>query len=285
MENTAIAFGTFDGLHLGHKAVINNVLISGYKPLALSFSVPPKFADGYSGKLLMTRETKSLELKKLGTEPVLLDFNYVKDLSPEEFLDKVLIKYSPKLISVGFDFRFGKGAVGDIESLKIYCNEHNIDLKVSKPVTVQNTVVSSSKIRKLVKLGDITAANGMLGYPFFFSQKVVKGDQRGRTIGFPTINQNYPAEMVCPKLGVYAGYTEIDGLVYKTVTNIGFRPTFKTDKVTAETYILNYSGDIYNKNIRINLLKFLREEKKFNSLDELKNAIEIDKQRAIEINL
>ncbi len=280
MKKKAIAFGTFDGLHIGHTAVIKNAISSEYETIVLTFDTPPRF-DSADGMLIMTPKTKENELKKMGTTPVFMDFNEVKNIPPEEFLEQVNEKFGPSLFSIGDDFRFGKNAGGDKNSFKAFCDKKGILCKVLSQVKVNGLVASSSNIRAFLKGGDIALANKMLGRPFFFEGEIKKGDQRGRTIGFPTINQIYPTELVCPKFGVYVTQTEIEGKTYKSITNIGLRPTFETKTVTAETFIFDFSENVYGKMAKVSLLSFLREEKKFSSLSELKNAILSDKDNAI----
>lgn len=280
MKKIAIAFGTFDGLHIGHKAVIDNVLLKGYTPLALSFSLPPKFKDP-SGNLIMTAKTKEKELEKLGVTPIFMNFEEVKDILPKEFLEKVYNRLRPSLISFGHDFRFGKNAQGDSGLIKAFAKEKGIEYTECSPVTALSQTVSSSAIRQYISSGDIKSANIMLGRPFFFEGTVIKGDQRGRTIGFPTINQEYPTELVKPKYGVYLTEAVVSDKKYKAVTNVGIRPTFKTEKVMAETFIFDFSGSLYGETVKISFLDFLREEKKFSSLEELKTAITADKNKAL----
>ncbi len=277
-KKTAIAIGTFDGLHKGHKAVIEGVLLAEHTPIALSFKMPPKFNNA-NGNLLMTLSEKEATFKEMGIEPYFMEFSQVKDILPNDFLKIVVEKYNPALIAVGSNFRFGKNASGDVTLLSDFCKENGIICKVLEPVTEKSEIISSSKVREYIKNGDISLANGMLGYPFAFEGEIIRGDQRGRTIGFPTINQKYPDELTVPKNGVYLSATEIDGKVYKSLTNIGIRPTFETEKVTSETHILNFSGDLYGKSAKIRLYRFLRAEERFSSLDELKNAIEKDKEQ------
>ena len=279
MHKYAIAFGTFDGLHLGHMAVLNRVREGGFTPLALTFDVPPKMPDKKA--LILKPETKCKQIEKLGITPVVMDFNEIKDISPLEFLNRVYEKYSPALISTGFNYRFGKDAAGNTDTLENFCKEKGIEYIMSAPIKVGENIVSSTNIRKFIAEGDMTSATAQLGRSFFFEGEIVHGDKRGRTIGFPTINQVYPTGLVCPKYGVYSGYTEIEGNSYRSVTNVGMRPTFKTEYVTAETYLFDFCGDVYGKNARVHLCDFIRSETKFSSLEELEKALKKDKEAAI----
>lgn len=281
MKKTAIALGTFDGLHIGHMSVIKAVLDSGFYPLALSFASPPKY-EVCTHNLLMTAKDKKENLELLGAQPVFMDFDKVKGIEATDFLKQLVQKYNPAVFSFGFDFRFGKDALGNAETIISFCKANNIEYKMSPPVTALNQKVSSSVIREFVANGDMESANAMLGKYFCFKEQITKGDQRGRTIGFPTINQIYPKDLVIPKLGVYATITEIDGKKYRSVTNIGHRPTFKTENITAETYIFDFKDCAYSKAAKISLVSFIRKEEDFGSLDRLKEAIESDKIKAAE---
>lgn len=281
MPEYAVALGTFDGLHSGHKAVLSNILKEGLLPLVLTFDLPPKINQ--KSNLLMTPEDKIKALNKLGIKTEVMDFNKVKDISPNEFLSFIKKEYSPKIIATGYDFRFGKGASGDTSLIADFCKNNNMSYICTDAVLEDLMPVSSTRIRELIKTGEVKKASKMLGRNFAFSGEVNHGDERGRTIGFPTVNIAYPTELVIPKFGVYASLTEIDGKFYKSVTDIGVRPTFKTDFVISETNIMDFSSDVYEKNVTIHLVDFIREETKFSSLNELKSAIENDKKIAEEV--
>ena len=143
-------------------------------------------------------------------------------------------------------------------------------------VSVNGEPVSSTRIREHLKNGEIEAANALLTFPFSFTAEVISGDRRGRTIGFPTINQKYPSELIPLKFGVYRSKIIADGSEYEGITNIGIRPTFKTDYIISETYIIGFSGNLYGKSVKVEPLKFVRGEVKFSSVDELKRQIAAD---------
>ncbi len=228
-------------------------------------------------ELIMTFEDKCNAIKKLGFQEIkALDFSVVRNISLTEFMEYLYTEYNPKYISCGFDYRFGKGGKGDVNILKQFCDQKGIELCVCREMQNEGETISSTSIRQMLKNGEIEKANLLLLNPFCFSAKVIKGKSIGRTIGFPTINQKYPDELVKVKFGVYKTRISFDTEVYEGITNIGIKPTVKSDFVLSETYIKNFSGDIYGKTVKIELLKFLREEKKFSSLDELKNQIKID---------
>ena len=272
---TAIAFGTFDGVHIAHRKVLD--LPKTHKRIAVTFLQPPKMYFSNSAELLMTFEQKCQTLKEIGFDEIYpLDFEKVKNADPKDFLQGVFEKYNPTLISCGFDYRFGKDAKGDVSLLNEFCQKNGITLKVCDEVEYEGNKVSSTMIRNLLKQGEIEKANALLMNPFSFSATVLSGDKRGRTIGFPTINQKYPQQLVKIKFGVYKTKVLFDGKEYYGVTDIGLRPTYETDYVISETYIKDFSGDLYGKEVKITLLEFIREEKKFSSLGELKKQIEKD---------
>ena len=270
MEQYAIALGMFDGVHIGHRAVLQAAIDSGFKSLAVTFdSLPFK-----NGGILMTPQIKEESLKAVGIDKVIfLNFEEVKDLVPFEFLDKLCHKYSVAKIVCGFNYRFGRKAEGTTQFLREYCRERGIIFDEIPPVTYKGAPVSSTLIKELLSGGEVEKAEALLTTPFYFKAKVEKGDKRGRTIDFPTANQRYPENYVTLKNGVYQTVITVNGKEYDGVTNIGFRPTYPTNNLTAETHILNYSGDCYGKEIKLQVIKFLRDEKKFNSLEELKRAI------------
>ena len=282
LSKNAIALGTFDGVHIGHRMVLN--LPDDYKKTAVTFALPPKSVLSGNKGLITTIDDKCRILKDLGFEDIeLLEFEKIRNMSAIEFLNFLKQKYNPDYISCGFNYKFGKNGAGTTETLKNYCLENSITLNVSDCVEKDGIPVSSTVIRNMLSNGDIVGANKLLSMPFSFEGEVVSGDKRGRTLGFPTINQKYPEELVKVKFGVYKTRVEFDGKHYIGITNIGIRPTYKTDYVTSETYISGFSGNLYGKNVRITLLEFLREERKFSNSTELKNQIEADLKNIKEI--
>ncbi len=271
MQN-AVALGTFDGIHLGHQGVLN--LPENYKKTVITFKAPPRCVLTGKVELLLTSEDKNSTLKNMGIDDIIsLDFKEVMDISAEDFLLNVYNEIKPSLISCGFNNRFGKDGKGDTKLLGKFCKEKGIIFNCCEPIEFEGETVSSSLIRNLLKTGEIEKANRLLYKPFYFENEVISGFKRGRTIGFPTINQEYPAELVKLKFGVYKTKVCFDGKELEGITNIGLRPTFKTDYPISETYIKGFSGDLYGKRIKIIPLKFIREEEKFSSLEELKIQI------------
>lgn len=274
MIKTAVALGTFDGIHSGHKAVLKAALESGFEPAAVIFPVPPKVMMGDSSGILMSTEEKMIALKEMGFSKVhFLDFQKIRDYSPEKFLDYLRNNFNCAFISCGFNYHFGKNGAGNTAFLSEYCKKNGIELSIIQPVKINGEIVCSTLIRKLLQNGEVNKANEMCLKPFGFSSEIVHGDARGRTIGFPTVNQIYPEKLCRVKFGVYKSEITVNGKKYKGITNIGIRPTYKNDFVSAETYILNFSGDIYGAVADLRLMGFIRPEQKFEDIESLKSAI------------
>lgn len=274
MKN-AIALGTFDGVHKGHRKVLD--LPDDCRKIVITFSSPPKALLLGKNELITNLKTKIELLKNIGIEEIeILDFNKVKDMTPIEFLDFIYKKYSPSLISCGFNYRFGKNGQGDTELLGEYCNQKGIAFKCCEPVTETDKPISSTLIREFIKNGEIEKANLLLTRPFSFKANVISGQKKGRTIGFPTVNQKYPTDLVLAKFGVYKSKVFVFDKEYYGITYIGKRPSFGSEYVISETYIKDFSGDLYGQEVKISLLKYLREEMKFSSFEELKNQVKMD---------
>lgn len=277
----AVALGTFDGFHSGHKMVIEKTKLSYAESAVLLFDEhPQKVLFHKSPGELITRSERDKLLKKWNIKPITISFSEIMSLSYEEFFYKILLeKIGATALSCGFNYRFGAKAEGNAEILKALCKKENIELFVSEAVEFEGEPVSSTRIRNLIKQGDIESANAMLQREFSYDFVVVHGDARGRTIDSPTINQFFTEDFVVPQYGVYASFSIIDGKKYPSVTNIGVRPTIEGySKERSETNIVGFDGDLYDKNISVHLLKKIREEMKFNNLDELRNQIAKDRE-------
>lgn len=276
----ALALGTFDGFHLGHKKVIDNAIASNKTPKVLLFNEhPQKVITKKSPGELITESQKKELLDKWGIEPIIIDFGDIMNFTYEEFFYEILLKkLGVTALSCGFNYHFGSKAQGNTEKLSALCKKENIELFISDAVEYKNEPVSSTRIRKAIKNGDIEEANAMLGREFSYDFLVVHGDARGRTIDSPTINQFFTEDFIVPEYGVYASYAVIDGEKYSSVTNVGVRPTIEGfSKERSETNIIGFTGDLYDKNISVHLLKKIREEMRFSGLDELKNQIAKDR--------
>ncbi len=269
---TAIVLGTFDGLHAGHRAVIEKA--NGFYSIAVTFDIPPKSVQTGEPQLLMSPEDRIERLKKLGIDKVdTQNFHDVKDIDAGVYLEKLKQKYNPQRIVCGFNYRFGKNAAGDTSLIADFCNKNDIEFVCVPAVKQGETILSSTNIRSLLREGKMGEAVSQIYGGFSFTAPVIHGDARGRNWGFPTANQEYPKDFVKIKFGVYISRVTIDGKRYDAITNVGIRPTFKTDTVGCETFIKDFSGDVYGKQMKTELVKFVRGEQKFSSIDELKNAI------------
>lgn len=269
---TAIILGTFDGLHAGHRAVIEKA--AGSFSVAVTFDIPPKSILTGEPQLLILPEERAKRIKQLGINQVeMQNFNQVKDINANDYLELLKQKYNPSRIVCGFNYRFGHKAEGDTELLFDFCQKNGIEFICVPAVQKDGTTVSATNIRNLLREGKIDEASSQIYGGFSFTAPVLHGDARGRLLGFPTANQIYPEELVKVKFGVYISHVTIDGKEYKAITNVGIRPTYRTDTVGCETFIKDFSGDIYGKMMKTELLYFVREERKFSSIEELKNAI------------
>ena len=283
---SAVALGFFDGLHLGHIEVIKRALLKdGLCSVVFTFNDKtslPKFS-GKKGHCIITHEQKTEIFAGLGVEMVYApDFSDVRDYSAREFVERILRdKLCASFVVCGYDFRFGKGGEGNPETLKALCAENGIECEVVPAVTVDGETVSSTVIRDLIRAGDIETANRYLGYELSYKLPVTEGKKIGRTIGFPTINQEIPDYMVKPKNGVYKSWTIVKGKTYRSITNIGVKPTvdYKGESIM-ETHIIGFDGNLYGKHIRVVLREFIRDEVKFDSLDQLKNQLDLDKKKS-----
>lgn len=281
-KNLALALGYFDGVHLGHQKVIKSAVDyaqnNGKKSAVITFKDHPCcYFYGVCPKYILSRKQREEEIAKLGVDFLYeLDFNEtLAGLSAEEYLKNILIKYfSPAAISTGFNHHFGARKSGDAEFLR----QHQDRFKYFEipPQKINNEIISSTAIRNYLNKGEIAKANEMLGKNFSISGKVIEGQKLGRKLGFRTANLIYPAEIVDIPFGVY----EVQTTYGKGITNFGIRPTVSsTKKAVLETHILNFDRDIYGEEIRVEFLRMLRKEQKFNSLDELKRQITIDINR------
>lgn len=288
-EGSAVALGNFDGVHLGHQKIIA-VCVSlakkeGLASVVWSFAEHPgKFLGGGKsfGSILNLQEKTRLFME-MGVDLFMAEnFAAVRDLSPREFCRKILVETCrARVVVCGFDFRFGKGAQGTGETLKEILEPQGVRVVVVEPVLQNGEKVSSTAIRAFLEAGDMESAARLLGRPYFVSLPVEHGKELGRKLGFPTINQNFPADFAPLKKGVYAVRVNFDGKEYRGVCNIGSRPSVDDgEKVNIETHILDFSGDLYGKTIRVNFDSFLRNEKKFATLEELKNQVRLDKEHA-----
>ncbi|MDR0974859.1 MAG: riboflavin biosynthesis protein RibF [Ruminococcus sp.] len=285
---TSIAIGLFDGVHLGHKAVLETAvkigIEQGFTPSAVTFmgDISPQ----KNVKLILSEKDRVNHIKQYGIKEVFrFDFNEIKNLKPIEFILKLRDNYGAWHIVCGEDFRFGKDRAGDINTLALLCEKLGIGFTVTPELLINGEKISSGKIRSLLENREIKAANELLGYDFYYKLKVIHGKEIGRKLGFPTINQFIPNEFIRIKNGVYLSKIEVDEKTYSGITNYGNKPTVDyAGEPILETYIDAFDGEIYGKNVKVFPKKYLRPEMKFNNLDELKLQIEEDKKHIYEWN-
>ena len=278
---TAVALGLFDGVHLGHQKVIGQAAAKkadDVKPAVFTFKTDSVTSKGHDGRIemLLTDDEKSRHFESLGVECMFSpEFSHFKDMSDEEFVRVVLKEKLNACFAVcGEDFRFGKNAAGNADKLREFGEKYGIEVSIVGQVSLNGEAVSSTEIRRCIRNGDISKANAMLGYKYGYTLPVEHGFERGRTWNFPTINQAIPKGLVLPRFGVYCSKVEIGGRKYIGVTNIGVKPTVKVNIAPlAETYILGYEGDLYGRTVTVELYEFVREERVFDSFDELKAEI------------
>ncbi len=286
MRKTAVALGSFDGLHRGHMSVIACTADfereCGLSPHVLLFdNHPALILKGSAPDKILQDSLRNEILAKEGVERTVIPFIYIKDMDCREFFNEIIIgKMNAGAVCCGWNYRFGNGGEGDCETLKALCDEYGVLLKIVPHVDYDSEPISSTRIRKAVENGDIPLANAMLGREFRYKSTVISGHQRGRLIGAPTINQHFDKNFVLPKKGVYASVTVVEGTEYPSVTNIGLRPSFENEDFRSETCILGFSGDLYGQDIEVRLVEYLRDEIKFDSMEMLSAQIEKDAKKS-----
>ncbi len=294
-KNAVITIGTFDGVHLGHKQIIGQLIkeaaaVDGTAVLITFYPHPKQVIASDRQPILILNEAaeKYALIQKAGIHnivvvPFTIDFaeqhadNYIKDF--------LFDKFHPHTIIIGYDHRFGKDRTGDYHLLEAEAEKLGFKVKEIPEHILQNVTISSTKIRQALLSGDIDTANEFLGYDYFFSGTVIEGNKLGRTIGYPTANlQIKDHQKLIPANGVYATYVEVEGLGnYKGMMNIGFRPTVDGSSRVTEVHIFDFDEIIYGKTVKLSLKKRLRSEIKFSGLEALKEQLAKDKQEALAV--
>lgn len=288
-SGSILTIGNFDGVHLGHRAIVKQVIekarAKGVPSALLTFDPHPiqvLFPERKFRRLFSVQDLRE-QVEKLG-----LDILVVQKFDPEfaaltaeDFLEKkVLPALKPHELVVGHDFNFGANRSGTLDFLNDWCLKAQLSLQVQAPIAIDGERVSSRRIRDLITAGEVAQAMRFLGRPFYLEGMVEKGAGRGRTIGVPTINVR-PGEFVQPRVGVYVSETEIGGLKFRSVSNLGVSPTFGPDlEIKLETHIFDFDENVYGQKVRVELLDYLRDEKKFSSVEDLKQQIANDMQTA-----
>ena len=286
MTKKIFALGFFDGVHLGHQALLEDSVRMarqmGAMPAAITFDKHPKSLFlSQSPVLINSIEDRTGLLRENAMEQIcVLPVTRESMAQPwQDFLRMLLEKGAAGFVC-GDDFRFGHKGEGNAAKLADFCRELGLPYAVLPEQTLDGIRISSTHIRSLIEAGDVETAAKFLGHPHVLSGEVVHGRHLGRTIGVPTANVLLPEGVVVPKLGVYACTCVIDGKAYVSVTNIGSRPTVGGHQVRAESWILDFDGDLYGKRITLKFHKFLRPEQKFDSLEELRAQIQHDAAQA-----
>lgn len=286
-DDTVVALGFFDGVHTGHAALLSRTVEEakkrGLSALVLTFSERGSAELKSKSKRIFSEEQRLNAFREYGIRyAALLDFSHVRDMSGDDFVSDVVVsECRAKAAVCGFNFRYGKGAAGTAQTLANKMALLGRECIVCEPYKYGDAPVSASRIREAVEAGDMQSARAMLGHCFFMEAEVTHGKALGRTLGLPTANQKLPAHYVRPKNGVYVTRVNIDGQSYNAVTNVGVRPTVDDGEfVNCESHIIGYDGDLYGKSLRVEFCSFLRAEKKFDCVDELKAQIEKDRKEA-----
>jgi len=286
-ESTIATIGFFDGVHLGHEYLLRDLRSEarcrGLKTLVVTFSNHPRLLfDPECGLKFLTLTDEKLHLIELSYIDYCLVLPFTLELAhltSRDFMQKLHDSFGVKAILVGYDHHFGSDRGSGFGEYAQYGREIGVELMRCDAFSVQDINVSSTKTRKALDEGDIELATTLLGYPYRIHGRVIHGHQVGRTIGFPTANLDIPAEKVLPRCGVYlVRVTTADNISYDGLLNIGHRPTLDNGKISVEVYLDNFQGNLYDSQLQLQLLSFIRSEQKFGSLEALQAQLELDLQ-------
>lgn len=295
VPNAIVTIGTFDGVHLGHQAILKDMVktakdIDGETVVITFYPHPRQVLNINAANLrfITTQEEKLQLLEKSGIDNVIV-VNFTKEfsrVSSEDFIRDYIIEHiNPVKLVIGYDHHFGNNRMGDFNLLSEMQNKYNFQVQRIEAHDVENIAVSSTKIRHSLQQGDIERANALLGYQFSYIGKVVSGNKIGREIGYRTANIEVEREFrLIETSGVYATYVDYEGKEYKSMTYIGKKPTVNSDETeNIEVHLFDFDGDLYDKEIKVRFVKRVRGEQKFESLDALKKQIQIDEKNIKEI--
>lgn len=289
LTNSIVTIGTFDGVHLGHQQIIKRLVElkkkQGGEIVLFTFAPHPRkvlFPSQTDLKLITTTQEKCELLQQFGVDHVLV-YPFTKAFSQmqaQDYISDIIAKgLKTKTLVIGYDHRFGSNREGNIELLKQCSSVYHFNVEEIPAQEINQLNISSTRIRKAIDEGDIKTANEFLGYSFFVTGTVIKGKQLGRTIGYPTANIFIEdTDKLIPKIGVYAVNVILNGITYKGMLNVGTNPTTDTDyKIKIEVNIFDFDKDIYGETLKVEFVKWIRNEEKFANLDELKQALANDK--------
>ncbi|MEX1134438.1 MAG: bifunctional riboflavin kinase/FAD synthetase [Acidimicrobiia bacterium] len=276
---TAVTVGVFDGVHLGHRTLIDRLEATGYVPTVLTFDPHPAevLSPGFHPRLITTIEERLDLFAGAGVELVgVLDLAEIRHLQPEEFVNEVLEqRLAMAAMVMGTDFHFGRDRAGDVDYLRHAGDRKGFKVDVVELQEVDG-VISSSEIRALIETGEVSAAASLLGSRFRLSNVVVHGDNRGRKIGFPTANLQPPGRKVIPGHGVYAAFALLRSERHQAAVNVGVRPTFGQSDLVVEAYLLDFNDDCYGETMTLEFVERLRPELKFAEVSELVEQMSVD---------
>ena len=288
ISECVLALGFFDGVHMAHRDLIDKAAETAReRGLKLGiFTFGSKSAIKADAERLYNDAEKADIFSDLGADfTVIADFKAIAHMSAEDFVNDLLVRdLNCRVCVAGFNFRFGRGAAGNSDMLTALMEKAGGEARICEEITAKGVTLSATLIRSLISEGEIEQANEYLGAPYYIIGRVLHGRSDGRKIGFPTINMTIEEGRIIPKRGVYRTAVVIDGKLYSGVSNVGVCPTFEGSEVRLETHVIDYDGDLYGREMRVYLLGYLREERKFDSIDLLKGQIEYDKNRAIKEN-
>lgn len=284
----AVLLGVFDGVHLGHRSALDELVSSGAEVKCVyTFSSETVTTKGERKHLLTDDGKRELLLSGGADEVISADFAKVKDLTPQEFFSQVLVKeLGADIIICGENYRFGKGASATAIDMKAMCENAGLGFKCVKTLIIDGEAVSTTRIRGLLESGNIALANELLGRAYSISGEVVHGNHIGTELGIKTLNMKPNSAKVLPKSGVYSTNCIIDGKLYKSITDIGTKPTVDdTHSIIIETHVFDFNDEVYGKTVRVEFLEYFRSEQKFDTLDDLKQTILKDIKRRKESDL
>lgn len=287
-EGSIVTIGTFDGVHLGHQQILKQLIDtsqqSKLKSVLLTFFPHPRMVlqPDISMRLIQTIEERERALRKTGLDYLVIHpfSEKFSRLSADDYVKQILVdKLNVRKVVVGYDHRFGRNRTASLEDMYNYADIYDFEVIEIDAKKIKSTAVSSTKIRKAIDEGDIALANSYLGDPFTLEGVVVHGDKRGRELSYPTANielQN--KHKIIPKQGVYLIQSDLDNQVVYGMMNIGTKPTFDTTNPSIEVHFFDWNGDLYDQTLQVKLLKWVREEQKFDSVEELQAQIHADER-------
>ena len=295
IPNAIVTIGTFDGVHLGHQAVFKQMVDKarqiGVETVVITFFPHPRIVISPNDnrlRLITSQEDKIEHLRRSNIDNLII-INFTKEFShtsSEDFIKDYVVRYiQPAILVIGYDHHFGSNRSGDFDTLSKLGMEFHFAVEKINEQDIEDITISSTKIRSALQQGDIKLANKLLGYSYSTSGIVTHGDSIGRTLGFPTANISIkPEYQLIEKTGVYATIAKVDGKDYPSMTYIGRRPTISNGLPTStETYIMDFDGDLYGKEIRVTFVDRVRDEMTFDNLERLKSQIQEDKANIIRI--